>query len=184
MLKPIGERSREIVSSDTFSFLKEEGKEVYVCFLPEMTGEEENYLIKNRNNFLIMIFPMGDQSLSKVKESQEILDRISRRDSYLVLREDVIKNYPFYSLKKIMEIRNHLIYLFHEVYIKDQENLNGKIIKGISYGKIRFSPDLALDDARRQPWYSPGNELIYSFSSFNFGKKMDIDLNEIFVLTY
>lgn len=184
LLKPIGERSRELISSDNLNYLKREDKEVYVCFLPEMSGEEENYLLKNRNNFLILIFPIGDKNLTKVKESQEILDRISKRESLIVLHEDVIQNYPYFSLKKIIETRNHLIHLFHEVYINDSESLSGKVLHGMSYSRIRYSPDLALEEARRQPWYSPGTELIYSFSKYDFGKKMDIDLNEIFVLTY
>ncbi len=184
MLKAIGERSREIIVSDNFNYLKGEDKVVYVCFLPEITGEEENFLIKNKNNFIIFIFPMGDPSLSKVRESQEILNRISRRDSYLVLREDVINRFPYFSLKKIVETRNHLIYLFHEAFLADYDHLIGKVLKGIGYGSIRYSPDQALEDARRTPWYVPGNEIVYSFSKYNIGLNIGIDLNEIMVVTY
>jgi len=184
MLKAIGERSREIIASDNLNYLKGEEKVVYVCFLPEINGEEENFLIKNRNNFIIFILPMGDPSLSKVKESLEILNRMSRRDSFIVLREDVIDKFPYFSLKKIVETRNHLIYLFHEAFLVDYQNLIGKVLKGIGYGIIRYSPDQALEDARRSPWYVAGNEIVYSFSKYNFGHNVGIDLNEILVVTY
>jgi len=57
MLKAIGERSREIIASDNLNYLKGEDKVVYVCFLPEINGEEENFLIKTGTISLSLFYP-------------------------------------------------------------------------------------------------------------------------------
>jgi hypothetical protein len=184
VLRPIGKRAKEIIDKDSLNFLSYPEKEMFLCILPEMSGEEENYIASSTNNFLVAIFPMGEEFSEKVKASKDILARLERRHSKIVLYDDEMKRFPYYSFSKLMEFREHLIYLLHWAYVQKPEIFHGRNAVGMSYSKIKYEPVETMENVRRSPWYAVGREEIFSFSKFETGHKVNPDLNEIFVVSF
>lgn len=184
MLKPLGSKANEIVQKDTLNYLSYPDKELFLCFLPEMTGQDENMLINSVNNFLIMIYPMGEEFSERISSSKGIIERMERRHSKLILYDDEMKKFPYYSFLKLIEIREHIIYLIHWAYVQKSELFLGRDAMGASYSKIKYDPLTTVENIRSSPWYKDGMEEIFSFSKFEIGNKINPDLNEILVVTF
>ncbi|MGC8645030.1 MAG: hypothetical protein ACP5UO_02020 [Thermoplasmata archaeon] len=184
MLKPIGKKATELFMKEAISFLSFPEKEVYLCFLPEISGVEENSLIESTNNFLILVFPMGVEFSENIVQSQGILKRMERRHSKIVLFDDEMRKFQDYAFSKLVEIRDHLIYLLHLAYSQRDDLFLGRDAVGMSYGKIKYDPYATLEGLRRSPWYAPGREEVFSFSKFKVGHVLQPDLNEMFLVTF
>ena len=184
MIKPIGKRARDIVMKDPVTFSSFPDKEMFLCFLPEMTGEEENFLIESMNNFLVMLFPMGVEFSENVVQSQGILNRMERRHSKIVLFDDDMRRFPNYAFSKLVEFKEHLIYLLHMAYSQRNSIFLGRDAEGMSYAKIKYDPFTTIDAVRTSPWYIPGKEEVFSFSKYNAGYIVAPDIGEIFAVTF
>lgn len=184
MLRPIGRRARDVVLKDPVSYSTYSDKEMYLCFLPEMTGEDENHLIDSINNFLVLIFPMGVEFSENVKQSQGIANRMERRHSKMILYDDEMRKFQNYAFLKLMEFREHLIFLFHQAFVQKESIFLGREALGMSYAKIKYDPFTTIDKVRENPWYVPGKEEVFSFSKYNAGHIVSPDLGEIFAVTF
>ncbi len=184
MIQPIGKRAKEIVSRDPTISRSFPDKELYLCFLPEMSGQEENALNESMNNFLVMLFPMGVEFAENVVQSQSILNRMDRRHSKIVLYDDEMRKFPSYAFSKLVEFKEHLIYLLHMAYSQRQSIFLGRDALGMSYAKIKYDPFTTIDTVRISPWYLPGKEEVFSFSKYNAGHIVTPDLGEIFAVTF
>lgn len=184
MLKPIGQKANELVQKDTLNYLSSPDKELYLCFLPELSGQDENTLINSVNNFLILIYPMGEEFSERVSSSKEILERMERRHSKLVLYDDEMKKFPYYSFLKLMEIREHIIYLIHWAFTQRTELFLGRDAIGAAFSKIKYDPVTTIENVRSAPWYREGKEEIFSFSKYDIGSRVNPDLNEIMIVTF
>lgn len=184
MLIPVGNRAKEIVLKNLTKYNSNPDKEAYLCFLPELTGQEENFLINSANNFLVMIYPMGEEYSEKVALSSEIAKRIERRRSKMILYDDEMKKFPNYAFSKLLEIREHLIFLFYSAYVQMNSLFLGRDGIGMSYSKIKYDPFSTADTVRQSPWYLPGKEEVFSFSKYNAGHIVSPDLGEIFIATF
>jgi hypothetical protein len=184
MIRPIGKRAKEIVMKDPMDSSSFPDKDLYICFLPEMSGEEENFLIESMSNFLILLFPMGVEFTEKVVQSQGILTRMERRHSKIVLYDDEMRKFPNFAFSKLVEFREHLIYLLHQAYSQRQSLFLGRDAVGMSYAKIKYDPFTTIETVRTSPWYAPGKEEVFSFSKYNAGHIVSPDLGEIFVVTF
>ncbi len=184
MIRPIGKRAKDVVMRDPVSFGSFPDREMFLCFLPEMTGQEENSLIESNNNFLIMLFPMGVEFAENVFQSQGIVNRMERRRSKMVLYDDEMRKFPTYAFSKLVEFKEHLIYLLHFAYSQRQSLFLGKDAAGMSYAKIKYDPFTTIDTVRQSPWYTQGKEEVFSFSKYNAGHIVSPDLGEIFAVTF
>ncbi|MEM0133970.1 MAG: hypothetical protein QXU18_01905 [Thermoplasmatales archaeon] len=184
MLKPVGRRAKEFVLKDSATYGYYTDKEMYLCFLPEMSGQDENELIESMNNFLILIFPMGVEYSESVIQSQDILNRIERRHSKIVLYDDEMRKFQNYAFSKLLEFREHLIYLLHLAYAQRPSFFLGRDAIGMSYAKIKYDPFTTIDTVRTSPWYLPGKEEVFSFSKYDAGHIVSPDLGEIFAVTF
>lgn len=184
MIQPIGRRAKEIVMRDLPSFSSFPDRQMYLCFLPEISGPEENSLIESMNNFLVMMFPMGVEFSESVIKSRGILGRMDRRHSKIVLYDDEMRKFSFYAFSKLLEFKEHLVYLLHMAYAQKQSLFLGRDAIGMSYAKIKYDPFTTIDTVRRNPWYIPGKEEIFSFSKYEVGHTVAPDLGEIFAVTF
>jgi len=184
VLKPVGKKASAFFMSDPVAFSSFPDKEVYLCFLPEMSGVEENYLVESTNNFLILVVPMGVEFSENVKESMGILKRMERRHSKAVLFDDEMIKFQDFTFSKLLEIRDHLVYLLHLAYGQRNDIFQGRDVVGMAYGKVKYDPYSTLEALRKSPWYSPGKEEIFSFSKYRLGHLLGPDLNEIFLVTF
>lgn len=158
MIRPVGRRAKEIVTKDPTVYGSFPDKDMYLCFLPEISGEEENFLIESMNNFLILLFPMGVEFSENVIQSQGILTRMERRHSKLVLYDDDMRKFPSFAFSKLVEFREHIIYLLHLAYSQRQSLFLGREAVGMSYAKIKLDPFTTIEAVRTNPWYAPGKE--------------------------
>ncbi|MCL4450974.1 MAG: hypothetical protein M1123_05890 [Candidatus Thermoplasmatota archaeon] len=184
MLKPVGRRARELALKDPVAYSAFPDKDMYLCFLPEMSGQDENELVESMNNFLVLIFPMGVEFAENVIQSQGILNRIERRHSKIVLYDDEMRKFQNYSFSKLLEFREHLIYLLHLSYAQRPSLFLGRDAIGMSYAKIKYDPFTTIDSVRTSPWYLPGKEEVFSFSKYNVGHIVSPDLGEVFAVTF
>jgi hypothetical protein len=184
VLVPIGKRAMELSMKDPITFSSYPDNVLYLCFLPEMSGQEENSLINSSNNFLALIFPMGEEFSEKVIMSQGIARRIERRKSKVVLFDDEMKKFPHHSFSKLIEFREHLIFLLHMAFVQKESLFLGRDATGMSFAKIKYDPYATLESVRDSPWYIPGKEEVFSFSKFNVGNKVEPDINEMFIVTF
>ncbi len=184
MLIPIGTRANELFQKDTLTYMSYPEKEVYLCFLPEISGQDENMLINSANNFLILIYPMGEEFSERISISKGILERLQRRHSKLIMYDDDMKKFPHYSFTKLMDMREHIIYLLHWAFVQKSDLFLGKDAIGASYSKIKYDPVTTIENIRFLPWYREGKETIFSFSKFEIGNKINPDLDEIFIVTF
>jgi hypothetical protein len=184
VLRPVGKRANEIVLKDSLSYSLYPDKEMYLCFLPEMTGQDENSLIESMNNFLVLLFPMGVEFSENVVQSQGIVSRMERRHSKIILYDDEMRNFPNYTFSKIIEFRDHLIFLLHMAYAQRESLFLGRDAIGMSYAKIKLDPFSTVATVRRSPWYKEGKEEVFSFSKYNAGHIVSPDLDEIFAVTF
>lgn len=184
MLQAVGKRAKDFVKKDPVTYSSFPDKEMYLSFLPEISGEEENLLIESMNNFLILLFPMGVEFAENVVQSQAILNRMERRHSKIVLLDDEMRKFPNYAFSKLVEFRDHLIYLLHMAYSQEQSLFLGRDALGMSYAKIKYDPFSTIETVRENPWYAPGNEEVFSFSKYKSGHIVTPDLGEVFAVTF
>ncbi len=184
MIQPIGKRAKEMVMRDPVTYSSYPDKVIYLCYLPEMTGEEEKFLSEAMNNFLVLIFPMGVEFSESVVQSQGILKRLERRHSMIVLSDDEMRKFSNYSFSKLVEFKEHLIYLLHLAYSQMDSLFLGRDALGMSYAKIKYDPFSTIETVRISPWYKPGKEEIFSFSKYSAGHILTPDLGEIFAVTF
>lgn len=184
VLVPVGNRAKEIVLKEPETYASFPEKEVYVCFLPEMTGQEENFLINSMGNLLVLVYPMGEEFSEKVILSQDIAKRFERRKSKIILYDDEMKKFPHYAFSKLVEFREHLLFLLHMAFVQRDSIFLGNDLLGMSYANIKYDPYGTMDLVRQNPWFMPGREEVFSFSKFNVGHKVVPDINEIFMVTF
>ncbi|MCL4446937.1 MAG: hypothetical protein M0Z77_01400 [Thermoplasmatales archaeon] len=184
MIQPIGRRAKEIVMKDPVTYSSFPDKEMFLSYLPEMSGQDENSLIESNNNFLILLFPMGVEFAENIVQSQGILNRMERRHSKIVLSDDEMRRFSHYSFSKLIEFREHLIYLLHMAYVQKQSLFLGRDAQGMSYAKIKYDPFSTVETVRESPWYKQGKEEVFSFSKYNAGHIVTPDLGEIFAITF
>ncbi|MEM0073385.1 MAG: hypothetical protein QW364_03645 [Thermoplasmatales archaeon] len=184
MLKPVGKRALELFMKDAVSFGSFPDKEMYLCFLPELTGVEENMLIESTNNFLVLVYPMGVEFSENIVQSESILKRMERRRSKIVVYDDEMRKFQSYAFSKLLEIRDHLIYLLHFAYSQRSDLFLGREGVGMAYAKIKYDPVSAVESLKYSPWYVAGKEEVFSFSKYKVGHMVSPDLNEVFVVTF
>ncbi len=146
MLIPIGTRANELFQKDALTYMSYPEKEVYLCFLPEISGQDENMLINSANNFLILIYPMGEEFSERISISKGILERLQRRHSKLIMYDDDMKKFPHYSFTKLMDMREHIIYLLHWAFVQKSDLFLGKDAIGASYSKIKYDPVTTIEN--------------------------------------
>ncbi|MEM0129827.1 MAG: hypothetical protein QW100_00730 [Thermoplasmatales archaeon] len=169
---------------DVVSFSSFPDKEMYLCFLPEVTGVEENMLTESTNNFLVLVFPMGVEFSENIVQSESILRRMERRRSRIVIYDDEMRKFQSYAFSKLLEIRDHLIYLLHLAYSQRSDLFLGREALGLAYTKIRYDPVSAVESLKYSPWYAAGKEEVFSFSKYRIGHMVSPDVNEVFVVTF
>ncbi|MEM0128139.1 MAG: hypothetical protein QXO03_03520 [Thermoplasmatales archaeon] len=184
MLRPIGKKASELFLKDVISFSSFPEKEMYLCFLPDLSGVEENSLIESSNNFLVLVYPMGVEFSENIVQSQSILKRMERRRSKMVIYDDEMRKFQSYSFSKLLEIRDHLIYLLHLAFSQMDNLFLGREAVGMAYAKIKYDPFSAVESLKYSPWYSSGKEEIFSFSRYKVGYALRPDINEVFVVTF
>ncbi|MCL5408341.1 MAG: hypothetical protein M1518_03140 [Candidatus Thermoplasmatota archaeon] len=184
MLQAVGKRAMDFVKRDPLTYSSFPDKEMYLSFLPEISGGEENSLIESMNNFLILLFPMGVEFAENVVQSQAILNRMERRHSKIVLLDDEMRKFPNYAFSKLIEFRDHLIYLLYMAYSQKQSLFLGRDALGMSYAKIKYDPFSTIETVRGNPWYTPGKEEVFSFSKYESGHIVTPDLGEVFAVTF